>query len=305
MTIEATGMPSGGSAKWQGMGGLGQALRPWLGPAFGLIGLAAALITALGPLRIEPAGRADGIALVDGRAIPRATYERAIAALEADKRNPVTVADQRLALSRLIDEELLVRRGLDLGLADVEPSVRKALVEAMLQLASVPDARADPDEGELRQFYEGRPTLFAGEPLVTVAVAGHAAGDKVKAERMAGLLRAGAPFDRAVAETGAEVLPAPPELASPRKLADYLGPTIAEAVRRLAAGEVAGPLEVGGRSVFVLMHERREGARPPFEAVRDQVLEAWRRGGRDRALESYLAGLRSRAHITFAGDAPR
>jgi hypothetical protein len=306
MTTEAT--DSGrllGTTPFPGASNMVQMIRPWLGPAFGIIGLATALLTALGPLRVEPAGREDGIALVDGRAIPRATYERALAALEADKRNPVTIADRRLALSRLIDEELLVRRALDLGLAEAEPSARKALVEAMLQLASVPAGRGDPDERELRRYYEERPMLFAGEPLLTIAMAFHPLAGKEQSGRMASLLRAGVAFEKAAAETGAELAAAPPELLSARKLADYLGPGIADAARQLAAGEAVGPIEVAGRSLFVLMRERREGPRPPFESIREQVLEAWQRTARDRALETYLAGLRNRAHITFASDAPR
>lgn len=284
---------------------IGRAARQWLAPALGMVGLTVALLTALGPLRVEPERSAEGIAVVDGRAIPRATFDRAIAALEADKRNPVTDADRRVALSRLIDEELLTRRALDLGLAENEPTVRKALVDALIQLASVSEARPDPDDQELRRFYEGRPTLFAGESLSSVAVADFPATDTARSERMASLLRAGVAFDKAAAETGALPAAATLDLLSARKLTDYAGPTIAAAVRRLAAGEAAGPIAVGDRFVFVRVVARQDAPRPRFEDVREQTLDAWRRDARDRALESYLAGLRSRANITFAGDAPR
>ena len=282
-------------------------MRDWLGFAAGLAGLAVALASALGPWRETGAGAApaDAIATVDGRAISRATYDRAIAALEADKRNPVSDADRRTALATLIDEELLVRRGLDLGLADVEPTVRKALVDAMVLLASVPSTGAEPSEAELRAYYDGRPAMFGGGASLTISTASLPAEAKDRAERLASLLRSGVSFEKAAAETGARVEGSLPPRSSQRKLADYVGPTLAAAAGKLEPGEAAGPFEAAGRLLFVLLHERREGDRPAFESVRTEVLEAWRRTSRDRALEDYLARLRARASVTRAKDAPR
>ncbi len=60
-------------------------------------------------------------------------YERVLAALAADSRNPVDDADKRRLLDRLIDEELLVQRGLELGLASSDGAVRKAVAGAMIE----------------------------------------------------------------------------------------------------------------------------------------------------------------------------
>jgi hypothetical protein len=276
-----------------------------LGLVAGSAGLLVALASALGPLKRAQALPGDAIATVDGRAIARTTFDRAIAALEADKRNPVTAGERRTALSRLVDEELLVRRALDLGLAEAEPAVRKALIDAMLQLATATAGGKEPPEAELRAFHAGRPTLFAGEPLVTIALAGFPKEAAERAQRMAGLLRARVPFDKAVAETGPDAMPAPPALTPLGNAGDYVGPTIRDAASWLAPGEVAGPLEVAGRVVFVQMIDRKTGERQAFEAVRGEVLEAWRRNEKDQALEAYLARLRAKAKVLLATDAPR
>lgn len=264
-------------------------------------GLGAAAVAALGPLKAGPLPR-DAVARIDGVVIDRADYGRAIEALEADKRNPLTDADRALALERLIAEELLARRALELGLAQSEGSVRKALVDAMIQFAMAEAAGKEPTEAELRRFYDERPDLFAAEPLLRVRAASVAA-DKADAARAA--LRASSGFSAAMARVGAREIAVPDAYLSPAKLADYAGPGAAETARGLEPGDVAGPLVSGERAVFVWLLDRRGGARPPFEAVKAQVAEEWRRRAQDRALAKYVADLRRRADVDLARDAPR
>lgn len=277
----------------------------WTALATGGAGLVVALATTLGPLRERAPRPADGIATVDGRPVSRAAFQRAIDALRADKRNRVTDAEQRFALSRLVDEQLMVRRALDLGLAEAEPSVRKALVDVMIQFASAQAAGEDPSDAELRAFYDGRPALFAGEPLLAITAVAFPADAGERAQRMSSLLRAGTGFDAAVADTRPDAVPTPDGLSPARKIGEYAGATIRAASQKLSVGEAAGPIEVGGRHVFILVRERQQSPRAAFDGLRDKVLEEWRVQARERALEAYIATLRRRATITFAPDAPR
>jgi parvulin-like peptidyl-prolyl isomerase len=267
------------------------------------LGLAAALWGALGQPGL---GRPDAnaIATVDGVAIERADFERALGALAADKRSPVTTGDARRALDRLIDEQLLVRRGLDLGLGVSDLAVRKALVDAMVQFAAAEAAGREPDESELRRYYAERPELVQSSPELRVRVASFPAGDGAAVAAMRAALRAGKDFTAAAAAAGAEAVFVPDALLPVAKLADYAGPTVRDAAAALAPGDVAGPLDVGGVPTFVLLVERREGTAPPFEAVRDVIAEEWRKRQTEAALDRYLAELRRKAQIRYAADAP-
>lgn len=261
---------------------------------FGLgatLGLGMALFTALGPLDMGGDG-SDLAARVGDGGVGRASYERAIAALEADKRNPLTPEDRTRALERLIDEELLVQRGIELGLPASEPSVRKAIVDAMIQFATAEGGARAPGEAELKRFYDTRPDLFRSDPAVRVAAAVLPAYDPATAGRLAQLLGSGMAFDAAARTVGAALMPIPDMPLPAGKLIDYAGPTVRDTALRLTPGETAGAVEDTGRLVMVQLLERRPGERAPFGAVRAEVEEAWRRAERDAALERYLAELR-------------
>jgi hypothetical protein len=267
------------------------------------LGLGAALWGALGEPGFGRPGR-EAIATVDGVAIPRADYERALGSLAADKRSPLTTADARRALERLIDEELLVRRGLDLGLGTSDLAVRKALVDAMVQFAAAEAAGREPADDELRKFYAERPALARSAPQLRVRVASIPSRDAARVEAMRGALRAGQGFEAAATAAGAETVTVPDALLPAGKVADYAGPAVRDAAIALSPGEVAGPLEVGGVPTFVYLVDKRAGEVPPFENVREVVLEEWRRRAAESALDRYLAGLRRTVKIRYAPDAP-
>lgn len=268
------------------------------------LGLAAALWSALGEPGVGNADR-DAIATVDGVAISRADYEMAIGSLLADKRSPLTPADRRRALDRLVDEELLVQRGLALGLGTSDLAVRKALVDAMVQFAAAEAAGREPGDEELRQFYAERPELLRSEPRLRVRVVSFPSRDAARVDAMRAALRSGRDFASAAALAGAEPVVVPDALLPAAKLADYAGPTVRDAALALKPGDVAGPLDVGGVPTFVMLVDSQPGAVPPFDSVRAVVAEEWRRRQGEGALEHYLAGLRRTAKIRYAADAPQ
>ena len=255
-----------------------------------VLGLAAALWGALGQPGFGRPG-SSAVATVGGVEISRADYERALGALAADKRSPLTDADARRALDRLIDEELLVQRALELGLGNSDLGVRKALVDAMIQFAAAEAAGRQPDEAARTA------------PQLRVRAVNFPSREPERVAAMRDALRAGLGFDAAAASASAQPLVVPDTLLPATKLADYAGPAVRDAAIALNPGEVAGPIDVAGVPTFVFLLDKRAGETPPFEAVRDLVAEEWRRRQAEAALEHYLAGLRRSAKIRYATDA--
>jgi parvulin-like peptidyl-prolyl isomerase len=267
-------------------------------------GLAAALAVALG-LGLPRQIPADAVALVGSAPIGREDLARAYAALEADKRNPLTDEDRAYALRRLVEEEALVQRGIALGIATQDPNARKAIVQAMIQFATAQALAEKPTEAALRTFYAERPALFAAEPQVRAAAIVIPVTDAQRLTRVRDAVASGATFKDIATRQREGLAPVPDRLLSPDDLRTYLGPTVAAAAFKMEPGQSAGPIVVGSAAVFVAVAERADAAPPPFETARAAVETEWRRRREDDALDRYLEKLRRDGEISYAKDAPR
>ena len=86
------------------------------------------------------------IARVGNRVITQAEFERVAQDLATDKRTQGD-ADRHFALQRVIEEELLVQRGVELGFPETAPGIRKSLAAAVIsQVVTEAEARAPSDD---------------------------------------------------------------------------------------------------------------------------------------------------------------
>jgi parvulin-like peptidyl-prolyl isomerase len=270
-----------------------------LGSALGLV-LAAGGLLASG----RDAGSAlppDTIARVNGVPIRSDDYRRALEAVAADRRVPPDPALRRHVLDRLIDEELLVQRGLELGLPRVDARVRRDLAAAVIDAATASAAPEPPAPAELVRFYEANRGFFARGERVHVRQVFVAAGTRdadTRAADAAARLRAGEDIATVRSALGdVEPVPLPDGPLPTAKLADYLGPTPLRAALDLPPGGVSEPVRsTGGLHVLVLV-ARQPGRVPPFAEIEDEVRAEWGRSGGERALRSQLDALRGRATL--------
>jgi hypothetical protein len=127
-----------------------------------LLGIFLGATSVLEPYRPDVDGLpADAIALVNGRVIREQDYLRARSLLAQDKRTEMTDADRARVLDRLIEEELLLLHGIEMGILDSERRVRRAITAAMLTSIVAESASEKPSEYEIEAFYEENRSLFA------------------------------------------------------------------------------------------------------------------------------------------------
>ena len=70
---------------------------------------------------------------MNGEPISREAFARFAAAVAAERRSATLDAEERRRLlERMIDEELLLQRGIALGLARYEPTARRSIVSALI-----------------------------------------------------------------------------------------------------------------------------------------------------------------------------
>jgi parvulin-like peptidyl-prolyl isomerase len=269
-----------------------------------LLGLGAALGLALATADLLTVGDAvapaSGIATVNGTAIRAEDYERALAAFASDRRSPVDPADRRHVLDRLIDEELLVQRGLELGLAERDRRVRADIVSGMIEAITAEARTTEPTRAEVEAFYAANRAYFARagrirarQILVRASATRPDSEARERALEATRRLRAGEDFARVRGDLGdPEVAPLPDVALPAAKLREYLGPSPAEALLRLAPGEVSGPIRSTTGYLVLESLERTDTDARPLPEVESEVRAELRRRRGDAALRAYLEELR-------------
>ncbi|MFW6051531.1 MAG: peptidylprolyl isomerase [Myxococcota bacterium] len=288
-------------------------LGPWLLAAGALAGVGLAGASLL-ERQAAPAELPEGVvAVVDGRPILRSEYERALRALSADRDGPLTEEDRRHVLDRLIDEELLVQHGLELGIARRDRRVRADLSAAVIALvtARAEDDAEDVTDEELRRFFERhrawfrtRPRLHVEQLFFRAADSGDAAARERAAAAAARWTERGGPAGALRDDADAYDVPLPDGPVPLGKLEDYLGPTVARGLASAEAGEVVGPLRSGSGYHVVRVVERLPGEVPSFERVRPLVRAEHRRRLGEERLRDLLEARRADSEVRVARGVP-
>jgi parvulin-like peptidyl-prolyl isomerase len=260
------------------------------------------IVRSGGALAPVPAG---AIAVVNGRPIARESFARFAAAVAVERKVlELDEATRRRLLERMLDEELLLQRGVELGLHRVEPTARGSIVSALVTTVAADAELDEPEEAELRAFHRENEALFRLPERVwldAAFVSTEPRPDAVARERAREIeqrLRAGESFDavrEALADAPVVVLPA--GLLPLETVREYLGPTAARAAAGLEVGTVSAPVRAGAGYWVLRMRERVAGEVAPFDAMRDQVRAEVLRARGDAALREYLAELRDSADI--------
>ena len=249
---------------------------------------------------------ADTVARINGVPIRAEENRRALDAVAGDRRDEPDEALRRHVLDRLIDEELLVQRGLELGLARVDPRVRRELAAAVVTEAVTEDEHGEPTAGDLRAFYDAEHGFFARGGRLHVRqvfVAATAPDAEDRARAAAARLRAG-DDPASVRQAFGDPEPAPvPDAPLPvAKLTEYVGPTATRAAFALAPGGVTDPVRSAAGFHVLLLVQRDAATVPPLADIEDEVREEWRRRNGERALRAQLEDLRSRASVEVTGE---
>lgn len=276
-----------------------------LGAAAGLALAGWALFTAKGSTvgGMPP----EDIALVNDRPVLRSDF---ITQVEVETGIPfdrATPAQRRAVLDEMVNEELLVQRGLELDLAASDPDIRNALVAGVDLQLNAAILAAEPDEAELEAYFRANKDRYAAEGIMQLRdfllpaspVAG-ATDQTVKAREAAAALRGATEPDAIAAHFG---------LRDSKRLPQgenfefgvhaKLGERLYQVAKSLAPGEVAEPVAQPDGLHVIVMIDRKLPVASDFASVRDAVRRDFQRDALARVEAENLAFLKGRARITL------
>ena len=271
-----------------------------------VVGLALALSSILKPGSSSRGALPKGVAAtVNGRGISQESLESAVRGLAADSSNPIGQAERCHVLDRLIEEELLVQRAVELDLDVKDKSIRNRLVSAMVETIVSGVDQQEFSEEQLESFFLKNRDFFSGAGRMWVRSLRFAASDDrhdaealASAREASARLRQGEDIEVVAEELGASSSPSIPEgLLPPAKVREYLGPTPTRAALGLNAGEVSDPVRVASGYFVLQMVARTPPSSPSLPAVATQVRAEMRKRAGDEQLKAYLNTLRNRAEI--------
>ncbi len=272
------------------------------------------VLAAWGLIRPGEALRAslpdDAVALVNGTRIRQADFLRLVAGVERDAREPVGRELRDRVLLRMIEEELLVQRALELGLAEVDRRVRADLVGAVIQSITADAEQQEPSDAELREFYGEERDFFTrpGRARVhqiffRVRVAEEDEPALSRAREARRRLLDGVAWTTVREEEGdEEISPVPDALLPAQKLLEYLGPTALRTALELEPGAWSEPVRSGSGYHLLHLVDRDPPVVPDFDDIEPLVRNEWTRRAGDRALRVYLDDLRRNAEIVLRAE---
>jgi hypothetical protein len=263
-----------------------------IGLTFAGYGLFTAAGTRSGVLAAENAATVNGVPILREDFIQQLSglYDVGLAASTPVQRHRV--------LDDMVREELLVQRGVELGLVSDDTDVRSALVSGMEgQLDQEADAEPVPVK-EMKRWYDTHRDRYADEGAMTLKewLLPTGQGDPAA---VAAALRAGRdPGSLGLVPTGRTS--DGEELYFAARI--HLGEKLFASARNLADGEIAGPLAQPDGAHFLRMIHNRRPVTIPFVQAGDRVIADIRKDRVARAVATNDRFLRERAEIKTADD---
>ncbi len=259
-----------------------------------LIGLIAA---GIGLLDRPPSALAlpeTAVARVNDVIISRDAYSRNRARTQNVDAADIENLDVDL-LRRMVDDELLVQRGVTLGMTQSDLVVRQALIDSLVASVTAEADAASPSEEELAKYLEENAERFS----YTARIGLDAWQTDIESVAQAFVQRL-RNDENAVAEGDIQAMADLPAGLIPTEIAaDYVGPSIVAAAANMPNGSSA-VFARRGRWLVVRVRSKELSTVTDLSLIRNRVLIAYRRDLAQSSLTQYVDQLRQRADITVA-----
>ena len=238
----------------------------------------------------------DVIATVNDVIIEREKLDTVINLIGGDKRDGYTDKDQKLALERIIEEELLVQYAYKNGFLSADDKIRKTIIRSVIDTIVEQTISIMPEKETLQEFYKSHQEIFTTSEQVKIVILNINNIDDANV------------IKKIWVETNNETLilntidnitksNIPNGYIPIFTLPRLIGPKLAKTIGMLEINEISLPIETSSGYSLAILKDRKAKQTPSYEEVKEAVLQEYRRRSRDELLSTLLDELKQKAEI--------
>ena len=233
----------------------------------------------------------QAIARVGEKEISRQKFEEIIKVLDDQSKSELTLEKKNLIRERLIDEELLIQRAIELDLVRNDSLVKGNVIQTMFQYIINSNELAEPSEAELREYFSKEKNYFSSGKRFKLK--NYTFRNLRDAETARNSLNQGnlESFLKLVETENSVDLPN--VFLTPQKIRDYLGPKVLEELPSLEKGGFSNIFEINKVPSIVICIDVLLDYNPKFEEIIDQIKNKFIKDREDILVKEYIENLRN------------
>ena len=233
----------------------------------------------------------QAIARVGEKEISRQRFEEIIKVLDDQSNSELTLEKKNLIRERLIDEELLIQRAIELDLVRNDSLVKGNVIQTMFQYIINSNELVEPSEAELREYFSKEKNYFSSGRRYKLK--NYTFRNLNDAETAINLLNQSdlESFLKLVETESAIDLPN--VFLTPQKIRDYLGPKVLEELPSLEKGGFSNIFEINEVPSIVICIDILLDNNPKFEEIAEQIKNKFIRDREDSLVKEYIENLRN------------
>lgn len=231
--------------------------------------------------------------------ITQAEHKNLISLFEKTWRRPPTEDERKALVEERLQQELLYREALALGLDKDDVVIRRRLAQKIDFIVDDMAAGRPPTDNELRAFLKQNQERYATEPTVAfrqVYLSAERRGPDLieDANRILADLQAGAD---PLSFGDPTVLPQTMQASPLSSIERVFGKEFAAAIADVPVGSWSGPVRSTYGAHLVQVLEKQAGQSATLETARTQLERDWREAERQRAKAAYITTLKDKYSI--------
>lgn len=233
----------------------------------------------------------SAVARVGEKEISMQRFEEIIKVLDDQSNSELTLEKKNMIRERLIDEELLIQRAIELDLIRNDSSIKGNIIQTMFQHIINSNEVIEPSEKQLRDYFRKEKDYFSSGKRFKLK--NYSFRNLNEAETGSKYLKQNN-FDAFLNLTNKEnIFDVPEVFLTPQKIRDYLGPKALQELDNLNKGDYSNVIQLNDIPSIIFCIDILYSKTPLFEEIYDQIKDKFIREREDILVKEYIENLRN------------